>query len=148
MRNKKTLIIIAALCIVVGIIFWSKSKTVEKNYEVEASKVEIITVYDNVNQVKVISSDNDKIHITYYDKSSTQYTISLNGNELSISNKSKSDGNGVNAGINFSKTTLTIEIPKSFEGEFSATTFDNCDVDESINFSNVDVNSLSELLGE
>lgn len=147
MNKKKGIIIIAVLCLIVGTIFFLKFQTTEKNYEIASSEINSIVVYDSYNQVNVIPSADDEIHVTYHDRSSSGYTITVEDGVLSISNKSESSGNGVNAGINFSNTSLTIEVPLSFTGDFMAKTFDTCTVDDSLNFSNVDVESLSAILG-
>jgi len=148
MKNKKNIIIIIVLCLAVGAIFLFRFiKAEEKNYEVNSTEITSINVYDSCNQVSVIPSNDDKIHVTYYDKSSNKYTISVEDSVLIISNKSGNSGNGVNAGISFSNTSLTIEVPVSFTGEFTAKTFDKCNIDDSLNFSNVDAESLSDIFG-
>lgn len=148
MNKKKSIIIIGVLCLIVGTIFFLKLRTTKKKYEIASSEVDSIVVYDSYNHVNIIPSDDDEIHVTYHDRGSSKYTITVEDRVLSISNKSESSGNGVNAGISFSNTSLAIEVPLSFTGKFRANTFDTCTVNDLLNFSNVDVESLSDILGE
>lgn len=147
MKNKKNIIILAVLILIVGAVFLFKFRSVQKKYDINSSEVTSINVYDSCNKVEVKPSEDDKIHVIYHDRKSAEYTINTSGGVLNISNKSKDSNGEVNAGISFSSTVLEIKVPKDFKGEFISTTFDKCEVDKSINFSKVDSKSMSDMLG-
>ncbi len=146
MKNKKNYVVIIGLCVAAGLFFLNNSRAEQKQYAVAASQISAIEVNDGSNQVEIVPAADETIQVTYYDKDSSSYTISVEGSTLCISNQSASGSDDVSAGISMTGTTLTIAVPASFTGTLTANTFDQCSVDERLNFSEVEVVSLSEML--
>lgn len=146
MKKFRKYIIIVVLCLIVGVFFMINTKSEKKYYTADSSEIISIDVNDNKNKVNVVLSDDEDINVTYYDKKNSKYSISIVDQVLSISNTSSSDDGNINAAINLKNTSLTISVPASFKGTFTAFTFDECNIDDSLNFSSVDVSSLSQLL--
>lgn len=129
---------ITIILLISGFIFKQEKKT----YELDSNAINSIAVDDKVNDVKVRTSPDDKIHVTYYQGKSTGYKIEKNGDALAIATTS----NMINLtlGIQVEDSSLVIEIPKNYGKSLEITATKKCSVDKSIQFSSLDVESENE----
>lgn len=131
--KKKIIIVIIVLCVVmVGIIEW-KSK---KNYTADIDKVNKIIVAETMDSVKVMVSDDEQIHISYYEGISYEYDIAEVNSILTIKGN-----NNIPITLDFQNTSLIIEVPKDYGKDIEINTEKNCSLNDSIQFNDVDINS-------
>lgn len=106
-------------------------KTIELNNNINS-----ININEKENNVKVISSSDDKIHLTYYKSDYDIYNIKNKDNIFSLKSSYKKFKKNkwyenINVNINFHSinTTTIIEIPGSYKGNLNIKTDGKLNVD-------------------
>lgn len=109
MKKWSISILIALLAIIAGCSSES-SPYEEKSYNISASKVDNITIDARDRKIEILQSEDDKIHISYYENEEEFYEMKLSaGKELSMVSASKKDWKDYIGG-NAAKENRTIQI--------------------------------------
>ena len=137
-RYRKALMIAAAISIAAGLALcaaayamvggdFSKLSTTppyeEKSVSYSADELTAITLLDRNTSVRLEPSDDQQVHITYYENEAEQYHCSISAGELRVE-KVELGGWLNHAGINFhfEDTSVVIAVPQQYTGAISLST--------------------------
>ena len=138
MKTNK-LYIIGALCLIIGLIVFvigfamlhfdiTKLNTdtpyVSKSF-VSTKTIRAISIVDNNTDIQVLSSSDDKIHITYYENDKNYYELSESDDgDLVIIKKSNREWYEYFFNIQFGKPTLLVEVPENYNNDMTIQSHD------------------------
>ncbi len=124
------LIVIVITLIGVLIYFLSDNKgdTTKLLYNESFSSVSNIVINDDSKDITVKYSDDNSIHVQIYGFTKEKADVSLVNNELNVSTK----GTSFCIGLCYGDNSITLEVPKNYEGKFDIKT----------SSSNVEMNSF------
>jgi len=132
MSKKNWLVaVILMFVVIVAVIEWKS----EKNYEIKADGIEHINVVESADTVKVTVSDDDMIHISYYEGASYKYEITEENGVLKITGDNRRAIN-----IDIQDSPLIIKVPKDYGKYMEINTEKNASVNEAINFESISIN--------
>jgi DUF4097 and DUF4098 domain-containing protein YvlB len=98
----------------------------QREYIAEASSFKKIIIDDSNKEINVVSSEDDKIHITYYDNEKEHYEISEQGDTLVFNYNSKRLWyEFVGFHIYIEDYAITIHIPEAYAGNIDLITSNN-----------------------
>lgn len=142
MSKNKKIVIAVVVTIIVLIIAGLLLRKERKNYEVDASSINNIVVNDKVNEVKVIKSNDDKIHVTYSEGKGLSYDISQKDGKLSINGGNRIIN--ISLGLDIYDNSLIIKTPENYNKEINIVAENKCTVDENIKFSSKNIKSKED----
>ncbi len=131
--SKRMIIAITLICIlVIGVIEW-KTK---KDFTTDATKVSEIIVEQTMDSVKVEVSEDDQIHVSYYEGVSYHYSVKEENNSLTIRGSSN-----IPITLDFQSPYLLIRVPKDYGKKIKINTEKNCFINEAIQWEEVQINA-------
>lgn len=92
----------------------------EKSF-VSTQAITAINAEDENVSVDIIESNDDKVHITYYENSSTQYNITEENGVINLSVHKTFKITGI-FNFNFESVKLVIEVPRGYDGKLNIST--------------------------
>lgn len=134
MKNRM-IIVITIICILfIGVLEW-KTK---KDYTTDVININEIVVVDTMDKVKVEISEDDKIHVFYYEGIGYHYNINEENKTLTIIGSNRSP-----IILDFQSPSLIIKVPKDYGRNIKINTEKSCSIDESIQWKDVQINMES-----
>lgn len=135
MKKRMIMAIVLVCILVIGVVEW-KTK---KNFTADATTVNDIIVDETMDNVKVKISEDDQIHVSYFEGISYYYNINEENGRLTISGKSR-----VPIVLDFQNPSLVIRVPKDYGKNIIINTEKSCSIDKSIEWNDVQVNSEND----
>lgn len=134
--KKWMIIAITLVCIlVIGVLEW-KTK---KDFTIDVRKVNEIIVAETMDNVKVRISEDDQVHVSYYEGISCYYNINEENNILTIRGNNK-----VPIILDFQSPSLIIRVPKDYGKSIKINTEKNCSIDKSIQWKEVQIKTEND----
>lgn len=122
--KKRIIMVITIICIFfIGVIEW---KT-QKKFTTDVTNVNEIVVVDTMDKVKVELSEDDKIHVFYYEGIGYHYNINEENKMLTIIGK-----NRIPIIIDIQSPSLIIRVPKDYDKNIKINTEKSYSFDEAI----------------
>lgn len=133
--KKRMIIVITIVCILfIGVLEW-KTK---KDFTTDVTNINEIIVVDTSDKVKVEISEDDKIHVSYYEGIGYHYNINEENKTLTIIGNNRSP-----IILDFQSPSLIIRVPKDYGKNIKINTEKSCSIDESILWKDVQINMES-----
>lgn len=134
--KKRMVIAFTLICIlIIGVMEW-KTK---KNFTIDVEKVNDIIIVSTMDNVKVEVSEDDQIHLTYYEGSSYRYRIEEENKVLTIKGKNRAA-----ITLDFQNPSFIIRVPKDYGKSIKINTEKSCSIDESIQWKDIQINSEND----
>ena len=134
--KQRMVIAITLICIlVIGVLEW-KTK---KNFTIDALKINKIIVEDTMDNVKVEVSEDDQIHVSYYEGISYHYNINEENKRLTIVGN-----NRIAITLDFQNPSFIIRVPKDYGQSIKINTEKSCSIDEAIQWKTIQINSEND----
>jgi hypothetical protein len=134
--KKRMIIAIMIVCIlVIGVIEWRT----KKDFNIDATKVSEIIIDETMDNVKVEVSEDDQIHVSFYEGVSYHYNINEENKILTIMGN-----NRIPITLDVQCPYLIIRVPKDYGKSIKINTEKNCSIDESIQWKDVQINSEND----
>lgn len=111
-------IVIALIGVLIYFLSDNHGDTTKLLYDESFSSVSNIVINDDSKDIMVKYSDDDNIHVQIYGFTKEKADVSLENNELNIGTK----GTGICIGLCYGDNSITVEVPKNYEGKFDIKT--------------------------
>ena len=131
-KHTKIILVIAGACLAMGFMLMAftyaiiggdmsrintGSKFEKKEYEISQSKIDNLVVDIKSNEVEIIGTDTDKIHITYYENDTQKYEISDADKTLNFRQVPDRKIRLFQINLDFESYKIRIEMPQKLAGE-------------------------------
>ncbi len=136
--DKKKWVIVAVIVLLVIIVVAIEWKS-KNNFEISVDAIEQIIVVESADTVKVQVSNDDMVHIIYYEGAGYKYEITEENGVLKIKGDNKTA-----IKIDIQNSPLIIKIPQDYGKYLEINTEKSASVSEAIDFASISINDNEE----